>query len=192
MDILRCIHLIVNTIFVIYLSVAWGINTGLFSKLVRLFKIDLDRTFIFILIPHAIFHIILMAVLTMIGSIKLAILVSTFLFLHWSYWLYFNEQRFVSIIKRTAIVRKHPLHYPAFILGAVSSSICATLYNINWFWIFALIPTWFIYGFLCAEIAIHKRMKKMNCDRKMAKFAINTDLGRDHPIFNNPYKFPFP
>jgi len=175
---------------VIYLSVAWGINTGLFFKLVRLFKIDIDRTFVFILIPDAIFHIILMVVLTMLGSIKLAILVSTFLFLHWSYWLYFNEQRFTRIIDKTTIVRKHPLHYPALIFGAVSSSIYAILYNINWFWIFALIPTWFIYGFLCAKIAIHKRMKKLNCDREIAKSSINTDLGRN-AIFGS-YKYPFP
>lgn len=192
MNALRYFHIAINTIFVIYLSLAWILNSRLLIIFARTLKTNALSTNIslLVLILNSIFHIILIFVFTILISLEIAVLLSSLLCLHWAFWLYFNDQRFASVIERPAIVSKNPLHYPMVIIVAIISSVFAIICNINWPWIFGLVLMWFFYGFVCAEYAIHKRMNKMKCDRKMAKFAINSDMGRN--LLLKSYKYPFP
>jgi len=79
---------------------------------------------------------------------------------------------------------------PFLVLVANVSTVVAIVLNMGWPSAFLIVPVWMLYGFACAELAIRSSMKSRGFDRSLAKFSINSDMGR-RSLFRHD-RFPFP
>lgn len=190
MRILSFIHIAINTIFAIWMAYMCLLNPIL-GLIVRRFRpLNIGLAHIYILVLLMMLHIGVVLSLGIIISPMLAAISAGLLFLHWAYSTYYLSQRFASVMRRSRFVRDNPLHIQILVSLALISNVIIIIQYIGWYWIFALIPIWLLYGYCCSEIAIRSLMLEMQCDRKMAISAINSDMGRNFLL--SPDKYPFP
>ena len=133
--------------------------------------------------------------LAVFAGLNVAIIATSLLTLVWSLICYFMMQRFAGPLDRTGMVDSNPAFYPALMFVAfVGLSIAVVLFA-GWLWLVLPIGTWFVLGFLCAEAAIRRYMRKSRhggseSDRDLAIFAINNAQGRGSMFRMKRYPFP--
>ena len=187
------ILIIINCIFVVHLSTIWFMNIRAVMHIlekIRIKYLSSSDTIFDILALNIIFYVTSIVILSITISLNFSLFFISFMLFNWSILLYFLNQRFASLIDRSVGVSRKPFIFIKFIFISIILLGVALWHILSLKWILGIIPLWFVYGYMCAEISIKKRMRNMNCDRKMAIFAINSDLGRDFLFKGKKYPFP--
>ena len=185
---MRFFLLIVNITIDVILAPRYLINTDFYQWISRRSRGSWTPTLI-ILGADLFFHTVVIALIVTLYSVEVAVLLSSYLFLHWAYILYYRQQKF-AWLERPYSVSNNPIFYPACVLLANLSTSVAIVSYIGSIWVLGLIPLWLIYGYSCAELAIRRNMKRYKRDRKTAISSINYHARNGDLNIRSKYPFP--
>jgi len=156
-----------------------------------------DRISFVLFIALEAFHLIAAIAVCLFTSVNTAVIATSLMLLGWASISYFLLQRFEDAFYRPIRIHKYPMFHPLVAFGSFVLSIFAIIFLVHWTLAFFPVVIWLVVGFLCAEVAIHRYIRRLkqigeSCDRDMAIFAINSAQVRCDPmtIFKNRYPFP--
>jgi hypothetical protein len=104
----------------------------------------------------------------------------------WAFTSYLLLQKFEdSHLERVFWVSKFPWLCPLAAFGGFVSSTLATVFLADWRYGLIPIVLWLLLGFVCAEVAIRRRVRRFKetgheVDRGLAIFCINESQGRGY------------
>ena len=182
-------HIIVNTFFAVILSSLYLSTSRLAMWIDKNFR-SFGTSSIIILIGSLICHVVLLVLIANDYDMEITVVASSLLFYGWAYLAYCDYQKYASVMDRPIIVSRNPLIYPSLAFLGFVSAFIAIKANVGLGEAFGLFVLWLVYGFIYAEMAIKKRMRRMKCDRRMATFAINNDRGKNLLFGGDKYPFP--
>lgn len=124
-------------------------------------------------------------------SAAVTVLTTSLMAFSWAITAYFLLQRFSGPLEQPGMVANNPNIFPsvAFIAFVASTTACV-MYG-RWFLSCLPIITWLILGYMCAEIAIRRYMRRSDkIDRDLAVFAVNEVQRRRGFMTTKRYPFP--
>lgn len=186
------IWLCVNTLMAALFGFMVMINPLLLSPMNKGSGNVSDRLSHILLASHLAAHTAVAVALSLLVTVRVAVAVTSVIALVWSLTAYFLLQRFADLFERPGMVKRYPVLYPTTTFAAFVACCVAMVMFAGWVW--AVVPPllWFLLGFGCAELAIRRQISRdrkagMDCDRRLAVFAVNDAQGR-----RGIDRYPFP
>ena len=156
-----------------------------------------DRISFALLIALEVFHFAIAIAVCLLISVSTAVVTTSLILFGWALVSYFLLQRFEDKFDRPIRIHNHPMFHPLMAFVSFVLSIFTIIFFANWRWVLSPVVIWLVIGFICAEVAIQRYIRRLKrigeeCDRGLAIFAVNNTQGRCDFMNLMKNRYPFP